>query len=397
MNISEIKTTINYLLDNNKALVEKGLDKIAVNIVGQAGIGKTAIIKEIAKERGAGYQRLNLSELEEVGDLVGVPQKEFMMVKDGEEKLVAEKLIPQFINLGYSLCPDCKPVMSYAIPAWVPQDPDQEFILYLDDFSRASQLFMQAIMSLIQFGEYISWKLPKNCHLILSSNPDNGDYSVTGLDAAQQSRMINFNVDFDLQVFAKWMSKVGIRSELQNFALLTPEIFTRGARINARSYTMFANAISGLKQFDTEDALATVCLIAKGCFDDEYVAGLFVQFVHNKLDKLIDPEKMLKGEWKDVEPILEENIYRNGKFDSAVSSTLTTRFTNYIESYFESISTDKKKSETVIDRIIDFANSPKTLITEDLFYRMVKTLNAKYPTRCQKMLQYPTIRMKLLS
>ena len=397
MNISEIKTTINYLLDNNKALVETGLDKIAVNIVGQAGIGKTAIIKESAKERGAGYQRLCLSEIEEVGDLVGVPQKEFMMAKDGEEKLVAEKLIPQFINLGYSLCPDCKPVMSYAIPAWVPQDPEQEFILYLDDFSRASQLFMQAIMSLIQFGEYISWKLPKNCHLILSSNPDNGDYSVTGLDAAQQSRMINFNVDFDLQVFAKWMSKVGIRGELQNFALLTPEIFTRSARINARSYTMFANAISGLKQFDTEDALAKVCLIAKGCFDDEYVAGLFVQFVHNKLDKLIDPEKMLKGEWKDVEPILEENIYRNGKFDSAVSSTLTTRFTNYIESYFESISTDKKKSETVIDRIIDFANSPKTLITEDLFYRMVKTLNAKYPTRCQKMLQYPTIRMKLLS
>ena len=68
MNIAEIKSTINYLLDNNKALVEKGLDKIAINIVGQAGIGKTAIIKEIAQERGAGYQRLNLSELEEVGD-----------------------------------------------------------------------------------------------------------------------------------------------------------------------------------------------------------------------------------------------------------------------------------------------------------------------------------------
>jgi hypothetical protein len=57
--------------------------------------------------------------------------------------------------------------MSYAVPAWVPQNPDQEFVLVLDDFSRANPLFMQAIMSLVQFGEYISWKLPKKCHLVL--------------------------------------------------------------------------------------------------------------------------------------------------------------------------------------------------------------------------------------
>ena len=136
MNIEEIKSTLNYLLDNNLDLVEQGLDKIAINIVGEAGIGKTSIIKQMAEERGAGYKRLNLSELEEIGDIVGIPQKEFLMTKDNEEKRVAEKLIPQFINLGYNLCPDCDPVMSYAIPEWVPTDPDKEFVLFLDDFSR---------------------------------------------------------------------------------------------------------------------------------------------------------------------------------------------------------------------------------------------------------------------
>lgn len=59
------------------------------------------------------------------------------MLRDGEEKRVSEKLIPQFIQLGYSLCPDCEPVMSYAIPEWVPTgNEDKEFILLLDDFSR---------------------------------------------------------------------------------------------------------------------------------------------------------------------------------------------------------------------------------------------------------------------
>lgn len=216
MNIEEIKSTLNYLLDNNLDLVEQGLDKIAINLVGEAGIGKTSVIKQLAEERGAGYKRLNLSELEEIGDMVGIPQKEFIMIKNGEEKRVAEKLIPQFINLGYDLCPECDPVMSYAVPEWVPNDPEQEFILFLDDFSRANTMFMQAIMSLMQFGEYISWKLPKKCHLILSSNPDDGSYSVTDLDPAQKSRMINFTMDFDVQCWAKWADRVGIRSEFKH-------------------------------------------------------------------------------------------------------------------------------------------------------------------------------------
>ena len=50
MNIEEIKNTLNYLLDNNLRLVENGFEKIAINITGPAGIGKTAIIKQLADE-----------------------------------------------------------------------------------------------------------------------------------------------------------------------------------------------------------------------------------------------------------------------------------------------------------------------------------------------------------
>lgn len=74
---------------------------------------------------------------------------------------------------------------------------------------------MQAIMSLVQFGEYISWKLPQKCHLILSSNIDDGSCNVTSLDLAQKTRMINLSVDFDLNVFANWMEKQNMRSELK--------------------------------------------------------------------------------------------------------------------------------------------------------------------------------------
>lgn len=400
MNIEEVSKTINYLLDNNLKLVEKGLDKIAINLEGAAGIGKTSIVKQIAEERGATYKRINLSECEEVGDIVGIPQKEYMMIApDGNEQRVAEKLINQFINLGYKLCPDCDPVMTYAIPSWVPTDPDQEAILFLDDYTRGSALFMQAIMSLIQFGEYISWKLPKKCHLLLSSNPDDGNYSVSGLDPAQKSRVLTFNVDFDVKVFAKWMEKVEMRGEFINFALLSPEIFDRSAIINARTYTLFANALSGIHDFDTPENLALISLIAKGCFgdDDGVVSGLFIQFVHNHLDKLITPEDILKLKWEDVEKSLLSVLYKDKTYRADIASTLTLRFINYIDNYFKSKEGDSKtKSDIVCNRVLDLVTTDKRLLSEDLILKLIKTLFSQNPTRFAKLLTNPKIKAKLL-
>lgn len=137
MNINEIKTTLNYLLDNNLKLVEKGLDKIAVNIEGAAGIAKSSIIKQLADERGAKYVKLELASLEELGDLIGIPMKSFKMIDlTGEEILVSEKLINQYVNVGYQMCSSCEPVMTYAAPFWVPTNEEQEVILNLDDWTR---------------------------------------------------------------------------------------------------------------------------------------------------------------------------------------------------------------------------------------------------------------------
>jgi midasin (ATPase involved in ribosome maturation) len=56
------------LLDNNRQLEDQGLRPIAVGVEGSAGIGKTSIIEHIAKEKGMTVCKLNLAQLEEVGD-----------------------------------------------------------------------------------------------------------------------------------------------------------------------------------------------------------------------------------------------------------------------------------------------------------------------------------------
>ena len=78
--------------------------------------------------------------------------------------------------------------MGYAPPAWLPREENPNgCILLLDDYTRANSLFMQATMELINTAGYISWNLPKYTTICLTSNPDDGEFSVTSLDSAQKT------------------------------------------------------------------------------------------------------------------------------------------------------------------------------------------------------------------
>lgn len=189
--ISEFTNIFNYLLDNNKQLEEEGLSPIAVGLEGEAGLGKTSVIEQIADKRGMTYCKLSLSQLEEVGDLVGYPQKEVLLRWKDKEGNTKSKWYPESMisKVPANIQVTSTTRMSYAPPAWVPREENPNgLILLLDDFSRANPLFMQATMELINTASYISWKLPKNTTVVLTSNPDDGSYSVSSLDTAQKTQ-----------------------------------------------------------------------------------------------------------------------------------------------------------------------------------------------------------------
>lgn len=139
MTIGEFTDVFNYLLDNNKKLCDAGQTPIAIGLEGEAGIGKTALVEEVANKRGMTFCKLNLSQLEEVGDLVGFPQKEVLLqyqTKDGQiktkwwpESLTSK--IPQGVQVTSTTR------MGYAPPAWLPKTENENgCILLLDDYTR---------------------------------------------------------------------------------------------------------------------------------------------------------------------------------------------------------------------------------------------------------------------
>ena len=407
LNIDEVKGFVNHVINNNRYLQEQGKLPVSIEIVGESGIGKTSTVVELAKENNLNFVKLNLAQIEELGDLVGFPVRQFQMYKEVKvapktkdinftsadaEAMVASKMattkkvgqwvdelaVAEYLKNGYKMTG--KNRMSYCAPEWIADKKDGG-ILLLDDWNRADVRFIQAVMELIDRQTYISWSLPKDWHIILTSNPDNGDYMVNSIDSAQKTRYITANLKFDVNVWARWAEEAGIDTRCINFLLLHPELVTQ--ETNARSITTFFNAISSFDSF--EDNLTMIQMIGEGSVGDAF-ASMFTTFINNKLDKLVTPTDLMTHDNESY--ILGELRGCIGKDDSYradIASTLATRLANFAVVY----SKDNTITPKITNRLISLCT--KDYFTNDLKYLIVRTIFNGNKQKFSKMMMNPDI------
>jgi len=82
LNVKEVKSFLTHIIQNNRYLQENGKLPVAVEVVGDSGIGKTSTIVQLANELDLKFVKLNLAQIEELGDLVGFPIRQFEVGKD---------------------------------------------------------------------------------------------------------------------------------------------------------------------------------------------------------------------------------------------------------------------------------------------------------------------------
>lgn len=386
LTLGEFTKNLDYLIDNNKRLIDSGDTPISVCLEGEAGLGKTAVVQQLAEAKGMTFVKINLAQIEEPAELVGFPYKEYKVIIDGEERWVSTDLLKALEGTPYAITTESR--MSYAVPAWLPREFNPNgTMLVLDDFSRANSLIIQAIMEIINTGSYVSWSLPKYTNVVLTSNPDNGSYTVVSLDDAVKSRLITFNGKFDIQEWAHWAEMFGLDGRAINFAMLyETEIFQPKNNVvlaNARNYTTFCRAISGMKDWAHEDSLVMILQIASGCFlgKDNILGTLFTQFINNRLDKLISPDRLVNGAWDTVKTELLDSVYQGPRFRADIASVLGTRFLNYCDKY---LGTEKAESKKVEERLNDFITTDKQLFTQDILYNIIKTLCKRHVGQTNK-------------
>ena len=361
LNTTELKDFVKHIVGNNRYLQENGKNPVAINIEGEAGLGKTSAILQVADELNLQCIKLNLSQLEEIGDLVGFPMKEHEMVKGELIKWVTESTMPMYISSGYK--PTGEKRMTHAAPEWV-QGKGQGGILILDDWTRADLRFVQAVMEIIDRQEYISWKLPKDWHVILTSNPDNGEYLVNSIDTAQRTRFITAHLKFDID-------------RCINFLLMHPELVK--GDINPRSITTFFNSISSIGVF--EEQLPLIQMIGEGSVGAEF-SILFTTFINNKLDAIVSPKEILTGaDWESIESRLKDSMYDGTHYRADIASLMATRISNYSVVYADS----NPVTDRIIDRIKNIIKA-EGLFALDLHYFMIKNIISGNKTKFQKML-----------
>jgi nucleoside-triphosphatase THEP1 len=361
LNVEELKNFIKHMINNNQHIQADGKVPVAINVEGDAGLGKTSAISQVAAELGLQFVKLNLSQLEELGDLVGFPIKEFQVKNaEGKSLWITEQEIEMANQKGYKVVAKR---MSHAAPEWI-QGKGAGGILCLDDYTRADTRFMQATMEILDRQEYVSWKLPKNWHVILTTNPDNGDYNVTSLDVAQKTRFISCELKYDVNVWAKWAENIGMDSRCINFMLMNPELVTQ--RVNPRAITTFFNAISSIPDFFKE--LPIIQMIGEGSVGGDF-ATMFSIFINNKLDKIIGPKDIIEKDEAYVMGALTSATGKDDDFRADISSVMATRVVNYSLMF-----ADKNPiPQTMIDRIIKLTTDCESF-TDDLKYYMVKEI-----------------------
>ncbi len=394
----KVSSTMAHIIAANNTNLALGRQRISFCIEGEPGLGKTALVNQYAKANDLAFVQLNLAQIEEISDLVGFPIKEFKLVAKAKtaeggtkmlEKWVTEKAIDPLVAKGWTISNDTR--MSYAKPEWLTGHGNSPGILFLDDYSRANPAFMQATMQLIQNGEYISWKLPDNWTVILSTNPDDGENSVSTMDTAQSTRFMKATIKYSEKDWAKWAEAAGIDGRAINFMLMYPEAVTaiddNGASktlVNPRQWVQFFNSLVNMDDYNEANNLAMIRLLGEMSVG-AMGANLFVTFINNKLDKLISPEEILLGDTDKTVAKLKEIIGHGDSYQSAIGSTLATRYINYTLNYANS-------NPIPADRINHMEELFKAeVFGADVNYNIIYNLFSKNKQKFAKLLVKPTI------
>ena len=374
LNAKELKEFLNHIIENNRFLQEQSKTPVSIEVIGESGIGKTSAIVQLAKELDLNFVKLNLSQIEEIGDLVGFPIRQFEIQRNEEsEKIwVDENVLDEKFKQGYYTTGLNR--MGYCPPEWI-SGKEKGGILLLDDWNRADMRFIQAVMELIDRQQYISWSLPKDWHIILTANPDNGDYLVSSIDNAQKTRFITVQLKFDTECWAKWAEESQIDGRCINFLLLHPELVTKD--VNSRSVSMFFNSISSIKSFD--DSLPLIQMVGEGSVGPEF-SSMFTMFINNKLDKMISPQHVIEQDEKYVLNTLKSIVGKDDSYRADLASTLSTRIVNYLDLFAKENPVEK----TVVDRISKIVN--EKIFANDICYNMVRSIYNNNPSKFKTMM-----------
>ncbi len=197
MNYSECLSTVDLIVASNDVPL----------IIGESGIGKTSLVKYIAKSNGDYLVTIDANLLKE-GEIGGLPVV--------ENKVTIYATHNKLVEIEKAL----------------KEEEDRNVILFIDELNRCDHAVAQELMNLILNREINGYLLDERVKVIAAMNPSNKNdgfynsrYDVVDMDPAQEDRFVWVKLDSDIKEWIKWaMSEVGnINEHVIEFLSTFPE------------------------------------------------------------------------------------------------------------------------------------------------------------------------------
>lgn len=336
---SEVYNNLKGVLEANDKLIAKGQLPISVSLIGPHGIGKTTIVRELATEMGKPFFKLNLSQIQEVGELQGYFSKEYEVAKADKSEFVTENLLPMYLENGYIRT--SKVLTKPCPPEWVANLQKGSVIIF-DDMGRENSLITQAVMEILSEQQMIGWDLrSKEVQILCTQNPDNGEYNIQSTDEAQADRILKMHMKWDADDWAVRAEQIGTDARLINFVIWGKELFenkkedgiSASGQVSPRMMDKFFSLISTIDDFQNNlDKITFLGEISVG----KNITQQLIKFINQKLDKLPEVDKLIKeyelGAAKTALTNASGNYEADPEnFKGAVAAIMCTRLINYMK------------------------------------------------------------------
>lgn len=216
MNIKEAKQEIKHTLraylkkDEFGGYVIPQVRQRPILLIGAPGIGKTAIMEQIAQEEGLALLSYTMTHHTRQS-AVGLP---FIVTKEygGKSRSVTEYTMSEIIAAVYDK---------------IKETGISEGILFLDEINCVSETLAPAMLQLLQAKTFGNQKLPEGFLLVAAGNPPEYNKSVREFDVVTLDRVRYISVDTEFSVWKEYAYAANIAPVILTYLEMKKENFYR--------------------------------------------------------------------------------------------------------------------------------------------------------------------------
>lgn len=297
MNIQEAKEEIKKTVRAYTARTAAGTFRIPVPrqrpvlLIGPPGIGKTAIMEQIAGECGVGLVSYTMTHHTRQS-AIGLPvltKKQFA----GKEYTVTSYTMSEIIASVYEQ---------------MEKTGCRDGILFLDEINCVSETLMPAMLQFLQYKTFGSHALPEGWVIVAAGNPPAYNRSVREFDTVTLDRVRYMKVEPDFPIWKHYAVERGLHPAVLSFLELRPERFyvmEPGEKgfVTGRAWEDLSEILLTMEELElgVEEALFGQYL------QDEDTAAEFTFYyrLYEKWKKELKPEEILAGAGADTAKLPE--------------------------------------------------------------------------------------------